>query len=91
MEDLNKKVRIALRQVIANVHWLVLLGIESNCFTSVIESDWTSRRAGYMLFASKNAEERLLDMGRKVQNFASSSYIGELDTLVWACNRTRAF
>ena len=39
LEDLNKKVRTALRQAIANVHWLVLPGVESDRFTFVIESD----------------------------------------------------
>ena len=26
-----------------------------------------------------------------MQNFAISSYLGELDALVWACKRTKAF
>lgn len=33
----------------------------------------------------------MLDLGSKVQNFASSSYLGELDALIWACKCTKAF
>ena len=45
----------------------------------------------YVLFASKNREERLLDLGNRMQKLVSSSYFGELDALVWACKKTRAF
>lgn len=81
LEDLNKKVRIALRQAIANVHWLVPLGIKSNHFLFMIEFDWSSWHTGYMPFASKNDKEQFLDLGSKVQNFASSSYLRQLHAL----------
>lgn len=44
-----------------------------------------------MLFASKNAKERLLHLGSRMQKLVSSSYLGELDALVWACKKTKAF
>ena len=46
---------------------------------------------GYMLFASRNGEEELLDMGSRRQKIVSSSYLGELDALVCACKRPKAF
>ena len=66
-------------------------GGKSDRFAFTIESDWSSKYAGYMLFASRNGEERLLDMGSRRQKIVSSSYLGELDALVWACKRTKAF
>ena len=42
-------------------------------------------------FALKGGEEHLLDIGRRIQKFTVSSYLGELDAHVWACKRTKAF
>ena len=39
----------------------------------------SSKYAGYMLFACKDGEERLVDMGSRVQTIATSSYLGELE------------
>lgn len=86
---LNEKVRNALGQTIANVHWLILLGVESDRFTFVIESNWRLRHAGYMLFASEDGEENLLDLGSQMHSFPSFSYSGELDELVWVCKGTK--
>ena len=88
---LNDRVKEALEKAIANIHWLVLPGIEASGFVFIIESDWSSRHEGYMLFASRGGEERLLDLGSRMQKVAVSSYLGELDALVWACKRTKAF
>lgn len=44
-----------------------------------------------MLFAGKAREERFLPLDSKAQAYASSSYLGEQDALVWACRRTKAF
>ena len=81
----------ALREAIANVHWLVLPGGKSDRFAFTIESDWSSKYARYMLFALRNREERLLDMRSQRQKKVSSSYLGELNALVWACKTTKAF
>ena len=91
IEELNGKVKDALEKAITNVHWLILPGIEAKQFVFIIESDWSSRHMGYMLFASNNGKERLLDIGSKMQKFAVSSCLGELDALIWACKRTKAF
>ena len=74
-----------------NVHWLTLPGIDAKKFVFIIESNWSSRHMGYMLFASKYGEGRLLDIGSKMQKFAVSSYLGEFNALIWACKRTKAF
>ena len=55
----------------------------------VIESDWSSKHEGYMLFASRDGEERLLDIGSRMRTSTISSYLGELYALVWACKRTK--
>ena len=90
--ELNEEAKEALRGAIENVHWLVLPGGKSDRFAFTIESDWSSKYAGYMLFASKkNGEKSLLDMGSRRQKIVSSFYLGELDALVWACKRTKAF
>ena len=90
IESLNEKVKSALEKAILNVHWLTLPGMEAKQFVFVIESDWSSKHEGYMLFASRDGEERLLDIGSRMQKSAVSSYLGELDALVWACKRTKA-
>ena len=84
---LNEQVKEALRKAIVNVHWLVLPGRKSDRFAVVIESDWSSKYTGYMLFASRNGEQRLLDMGSRRQKMFSALYLGELDAFVWACKR----
>ena len=81
---LNDQIKEALEKAIANVHWLILPGTESYRFTFVIESDWSSKHADYMLFAARDGEERLLDMGSRMQKLVSTSYLGELNALVWA-------
>ena len=91
IEELNTKVDVALGQAVDNVQWLILPGVVADKFTFVIESDWSSKYAGYMLFASKNGEDHLIDLGSRSQPIATSSYLGELDALVWACKRTKAF
>ena len=63
---LNEKVQEALETAIPNVHWLVLPGVGANRFTFMIEFDWSSRHAGYVFFASKYGEERLLDIGSRI-------------------------
>ena len=91
INTLNQKVDKALALSIENVRWLILPGVETAKFTFQLESDWSSKYAGYMLFACKDGEERLVDMGSRAQPIAMSSYLGELDALVWACKRTKAF
>ena len=60
-------------------------------FTFVVETDWISGCSVYMLFACSEGEEKLVDLGSRSRLLATSSYLGELDAVVWACKRTKAF
>ena len=51
-----------LGQAIDNVQCLVLPGCVADKFMFVIKSDWSSKYAGYMLSASKNCEDHLIDL-----------------------------
>ena len=81
----------ALELAIENVLWLILIGVEAEQFVFVIESDWSSKYVGNMLFVGKDREEQLVDLGGRVQLYATSSCLDELDALVWACKCTKAF
>ena len=74
-----------MKKAIANVHWLVLPGVEASKFMFIIESDWSSRHvgfmliiesdwslrhAGFMLFALKDGEECFLDIESRIQKFS---------------------
>ena len=91
MQELDNKFSTALEKAIVNTEWLVLPGTEADQFKFVLESDWSTNHAGYMLFACRGHEERLVDLGSRVQQIPTSSYLGELDALVWACKSTKAF
>ena len=57
----------------------------------VLETDWSGDFSGYLLFARQNyLEKSLVDLGSKVAIKAASSYLGELDTIIWACKKTKA-
>ena len=62
-----------------------------NQFEFVIESDWSSGHSGYMLFGCRDGEQRLLDIGSKAHGLVTSSNLGGLDAIVWACKRTKAY
>ena len=73
------------------MRWLVLLGTPADPYVFIIESDWSSGHAAYMLFARKGHKERLVDLGSRASGLARSSYLGKLDAMQWACRRTKAF
>ena len=43
-----------------------------------------------MLFGCRDGEQRLLDIGSRAHGLAASSFLGELDAVIWACKRTKA-
>lgn len=71
--SLNNQVKEAVKNSIANVHWLILPRTETDKFIFIIESDWSSEHVGYMLFASKSGEEWLLDHWSRMQKLVSCS------------------
>ena len=72
------------------IRFLTVPGIEAVKF--ILETDWSSDYSGYLLFAEdKGGNLHLVDVGSKVGMKAASSYLGELDTIVWACKCTKAY
>lgn len=58
----------------------------------ILETDWSSGHAGYMLFVDLlNGQRVLVDLGSRVNSVTNSFYLGALDTIIWACKRTKAF
>ena len=91
LEQMNERVRDAFRQALDSLYWLVLPGMEVDQFEFRIESDWSSGHSGYMLFGCRGKEQRLLDLGSRAHGLVTSSYLGELDAIVWACKRTKSY
>ena len=87
---LNDRIQIALAQAIDYAEWLTLPGCTADSF--VLETDWSGDFSGYLLFARQNyLEKSLVDLGSKVAIKAASSYLGELDTIIWACKKTKSY
>ena len=90
-EAVDDHVMTAFKQAITNMHWLTLPGMKADEYKFILESDWSSGYSGYMLFARRDGEDHLVDIGSRAHGLQSSSYLGELDAVVWACKRTKAF
>ena len=87
---LNDRIQEALSKAIDYTEWLTLPGCAADSF--VLETDWSGEYSGYLLFAKQCSQEKsLVDLGSKVAMKAASSYLGELDTIVWACKKTKAY
>ena len=79
-----------MSKAIDYTEWLTLPGCAADSF--VLETDWSGEYSGYLLFAKQCSQEKsLVDLGSKVAMKAASSYLGELDTIVWACKKTKAY
>ena len=89
LDKINQHVSAAFQSALDNLVWLSLPASDAEEYVFVINSDWANGHAGYMLFARKNGEEKLIDIGSKRAK-KSSSYLGELDAIQWACQRTKA-
>ena len=81
----------AFKQAITNMHWLTLSGMKADEYKFILESDWSSGYSGYMSFAQRDGKDHLVDIGSRAHGLQSSSYLSELDAVVWACKRTKAF
>ena len=90
MSEMNGRVKEAFKESLANLQYLALPGMEAEGF--VLETDWSGDYAGYMLFLKDGDDNlHLVDIGSKVGLKAASSYLGELDTIIWACKRTKSY
>ena len=86
----NDHIQEAFAGALEKIQFLTVPGIEAVKF--ILETNWSSDYSGYLLFAKdKSGELHLLDVSSKVGMKAASSYLGELDTIVWACKRTKAY
>ena len=56
----------------------------------VLETDWSGEHAGYLLWARTQQVQHLVDLGSKRIVEATSSFLGELKAVVWACKTTKA-
>ena len=91
IKAVQKQVEAAFGQALDNLKWLVLPGAEADRYVFTLESDWSSGFCGYLLFVEKNGLEKLVDIGSRAVKKVTSSYLGELEAIVWACKRTKAF
>ena len=86
----NEHVGEVLEKALANMKELMVPGCDPISFT--LETDWSGGFSGYMLFVKmSNGNEELVDLGSKKNGVVMSSYLGELDAVVWACKKTKAF
>ena len=89
-EELNSKVLNAFNSAFENMKDLMLPGCIPNEF--ILETDWSGNFSGYMLFATlANEKKALIDLGSRTNTRITSSYLGELDAIIWACKKTKAF
>ena len=91
IQEVQYLAETAFHDALDNMKWLTLPGAEADSYIFQLESDWSNSHIGYMLFVQRNGEERLVDIGSKKVKVATSSYLGELDAIVWACKCTKAF
>ena len=89
-QDLDCHIQKAFQHAFENMEDLVLPGCEPASFE--LETDWSGHFAGYMLFANMHdGRKALVDLGSKSNAQTTSSYLGELDAIVWACKKTKAY
>ena len=87
---LDEHVEGALKGALENMRDLMVPGCDPVSFT--LETDWSGGFSGYMLFVTlSNGKEALVDLGSKTNGVMMSSYLGELDAIVWACKKTKAY
>lgn len=79
------------RRALDNVHWILLHGMDVDQFELRVESDSSSGHSDYMLFGCRGKEQSLLDIGSRTHGLDTSSYLGQLDAIVWACKGTKAY
>ena len=66
---------------------LELPGLQTTQY--ILETDWSGEHAGYLLWAKGSHHEHLVDLGSKSVPETTSSFLGELKAIVWACQTTK--
>ena len=87
---LKSHIEETFAEINLNMEQLVPPGCSPQSF--VLETDWSGDFSGYMLFAElSDGEKALVDLGSKKNGNIVSSYLGELEAVVWACKKTKAY
>ena len=76
LEVVRGRVVQAFGKAMCNSLWLTLPGTDADEFMFIMESDWSQGHCGYMLFACKGEQRRLVDIGSKMMQAHVSSYLG---------------
>lgn len=77
-----------LRFLLVQQRVLALTG--SNVESFHLQTDWSSGFGGFLLFFQRNGRLFMCDLGSKTMPETTSSFVGEMKALVWACKTTKA-
>lgn len=90
IKEMNERVKEPLSNALERMVSLAFPGEEAQEF--ILETDWSGDYSRYMLFALwEDGSLKLVDLGSRVGMRTASFYLGELDTIQWACKRTKAY
>ena len=56
-----------------------------------MDTEWENGVFGYLQLTCRDGEERLVDIGSHVLPKETLSYLHELDSIIWACQWTKAY
>lgn len=83
------KAKCLMAMALDKQQFLSLPGLETTAY--ILETDWSNGYGGYMLYALSQGRLLLCDIGSKRIPEMSSSFLGELRALTWACKSTKAY
>lgn len=81
-------VRALLKEMLRRQRTLALTGSSVQSFR--LETDWAADYGSYLLFCEGHNGSLLCDIGSKTMVEPTSSFVGEMKALVWACKSTKA-
>ena len=83
-DEVNLRVAKVFEEAFNRLRELTVPGVSAESY--ILETDWSEGHAGFMLFAClTGGRKALVDLSSKVNASTTSSYLGELDAIVWAC------
>lgn len=86
--SVDETVREVLKAILSKQAFLMLPGPGVERY--VLETDWSGSYAGYVLWAQGSERDHLCDIGSKKVVEHTSSFLGELKAVVWACKATKS-
>lgn len=87
-ENTKEIAKEIFRKVLKAQQDLALPGQGPSAFR--VEVDWSGEFAGFLLFAVIGEKEELIEIGSSKIKEKTSSYLGEMKSIVWALKRTKA-